>query len=132
KTQCREKTSYGTQTFDRPCGCSSDFYRLAQPRQRPRSRRLPWRRWLPWWRLSWPLRLPSWFWLPGRSRLGLVGLGLAGRLVGLGSWLGLGRRLGLGSGMGLGMALGATLLPAPLALRTIAIDCSAREWPCRK
>jgi len=40
-----------------------------------------------------------------------LGLGLAHRLVGLGSrlglgsWLGLGRRLGLGPGMGLDLAL---------------------------
>ncbi len=62
------------------------------------------------------------FWLPGSwlglgSRLGLVGLGLAGRVVGsrlgLGSWLGLGFRLGLGAGLGLGLALGLPSLPAP-------------------
>ena len=68
-------------------------------------------------------------------RLGLVGLGLARRRVGLGSWLGLGPRLGrwlgLGPRLGLGLALGATLPPAPPALRIIAIDPSAREWPCR-
>ena len=39
------------------------------------------------------------------SRLGM-GLGLAGWMVGLGSWLGLGLRLGLGPRMGLDLALG--------------------------
>ena len=41
-----------------------------------------------------------------RPQLGLArGLGLAGRLVGLGSGLGLGRWLGLDPGLGLGLAL---------------------------
>src|SRR5262249_49958966 len=106
KARCREGTSYGTQTLDRPWGCSSHLYRLAQLRQRSRSRWLPRRR-RSWRRLPWGLRRPSWFGFPGRW-LGLgsrMGLGLAGGLVGLGSRLGLGSWLGLGPGMGLGLAL---------------------------
>ena len=48
---------------------------------------------------GWGWRGPSW----GLARR--LGLGLAGRLVGLGSGLGLGRWLGLDPGLGLGLAL---------------------------
>jgi len=55
-------------------------------------------------------RLAGWRLGLARPQLGLarrLGLGLAGRLVGLGSGLGLGRWLGLDPGLGLGLALRA-------------------------
>jgi hypothetical protein len=53
-----------------------------------------------WWRLGLARR-----WLGLARRMGM-GLGLASRVVGLGSWLGLGFRLGLESRLGLGPRLG--------------------------
>jgi len=87
------------------------FAASPQSRQCSRSRwRFPRRRfswWLPWW-----LWLPRpRLWLPGRWLGSRLGLGLAGRLVGLGSRLGLGARLGLGWRLGVGprMGLGVAL-----------------------